>query len=100
MGFLLDQARPCSSSTEGRGSLSGGRAGISGLPTTLHTGSYMQTFHSDQVQEDVWLTCEETHNSRERPVPLRAPIMELCGDKPERCFLLEVTGKAPHWARP
>lgn len=86
MGLLLDQARPCSSSTEGRGSLTGGRTGHFRAPHTLQSGPCMQNFHSDEVQKDVWLIYEESHNSRERPVPLCAPIMELCGGKPERCF--------------
>lgn len=67
-----------------------GGLSISGPSTTLHPGPYMQTFCSDQVQEDMWLIYEETHNSRERPV-LRAPIMEPCGGKSERHFLLEVS---------
>lgn len=78
------------SGTEGRGGLSGGRALHFRPSTTLHPGPYMQTFCSDQVQEDMWLIYEETHNSRERPVP-RAPIMEPCGGKSERHFLLEVS---------
>lgn len=52
-----------------------GELAISGFSITLHLGPCVQTFHSDQLQEDMWLIYEETHSSRERPVPLGSPIL-------------------------